>query len=179
MSQFNGYDLEYYERTLRLNSGTAEAICRIRWEFVMPAITRCRAPVVLDYGSGVGWFRAWRPEGVIVDSYDIGASPSTGINQKHYDLVCFWDVLEHLPSLEPAQRLMRRAEAVAVTVPVRPPNVPRETWKHTKPGEHRREFTDKELVALLLGEGLTLEACGWPECPPRQDILSALFLRKG
>ena len=79
------YDLEYYELTLRLNSATAEQICKVRWDW----IEECNPSVVLDYGSGVGWFRAWRPSGIEVYSYDIADCPQTGIKLALYDVVCF------------------------------------------------------------------------------------------
>jgi hypothetical protein len=61
------YNLDYYEKMLRQNAATGQAIADIRWGFVKDA----KASTVLDYGSGVGFFRAHRPEEVTVDTFDI------------------------------------------------------------------------------------------------------------
>jgi len=173
------YDLAYYDRTLRQNSADAEAISRVRWEFVRPVLARVARPAVLDYGAGVGWFRAWMPAGVMaVDTVDVGPAPQTGIRRAVYDLVTFWDVLEHLPDLAVISPVLRAARAVAVTVPIRPEGVPAGEWKHNKPGEHLREFTPETLLDLMERHGLKFHSSGYPECPPRQDILSALFTRE-
>ena len=79
------YDLEYFEKMLRLNSKTGELISNIRWAWIGDTHPK----TILDYGSGCGFFRAYRPEGVEVNSYDIGTFPQTGIELKIYDIVCF------------------------------------------------------------------------------------------
>jgi hypothetical protein len=176
------YDLAYYDRTLRNNSGTARQISNIRWEFVWPAL-RIEKPgqtvTVLDVGAGVGWFRAFAPPGAMVDSTDVGLAPQTGIRHKVYDLVTFWDVLEHIADLATMSPFLNAARAVAVTVPIRPDGVPAHKWRHTKPGEHVREFTPETLLKLMEDHGLRWVKSGYPECPPRHDILSALFVRNG
>jgi hypothetical protein len=77
------YNLDYYEEMLRRNSKTAEKITKIRWQF----ISRISPKLVLDYGSGCGWFRAYRPTEVTVDTYDIGKYPQTGIKHDFYSSI--------------------------------------------------------------------------------------------
>jgi len=167
------YDLAYYERTLCLNSATAKDICEIRWQFVHEA----KAKTVLDYGSGVGWFRAFRPFGVVVDTYDIGVAPQTGINKENYDLITLWDVLEHIMETGVIKLYLEKAKWAAVTVPILPPGKYLHEWKHYKPGEHVRYYTEETLFGFFGSCGFKLVKSEQVECPPREDIVSALFKR--
>ena len=174
------YDLEYYENLLRIHSKTAEEISRKRWEFVGDYLGiggKGKHFNVLDYGSGVGWFRAWRPPGVTVWSYDIGLYPQTGIDLVKYDLICFWDVLEHIRDFREIEPILRLADHVACTVPIVPEDGLAE-WKHFKPGEHLHYFTQESLVALLDKYGFAPTVYDDSvECPPRKDVTSFLFGR--
>ena len=172
------YDIEYGENLLRIHSKTAEEICRIRWEW----IKTCRPVYVLDYGSGIGWFRAFRPSGVFVDTYDVMPVMQTGITGSCYDIVTFWDVIEHLPYLGCIKHIVDSARCVAATVPVMPEEMENnrellEKWKHYKPDEHLRYFKQGEMESLFAEWGFYLVKKGQPECPPRKDIWSYLFKR--
>lgn len=167
------YNLGYYEGMLKNYSKTAEEICKIRWAFVKPI----HAKSVLDYGSGIGWFRAFRPPGVEVDTYDIANYPQTGINNVSYDLICFWDVLEHLTSFAKIEALLYKAKFVALTVPILPADKDIKGWKHFKPGEHIKIFTHELLDALFGSYGYTNTDKSQPECPPREDIWSFIYER--
>ncbi len=168
------YDLNYYENLLKMYSKSAEQINNIRWEF----ISDINPKVVLDYGSGVGWFRAYRPKDVEVYSYDIGNFPQTGIELRMYDVVCFWDVVEHVPDFTILESILNLSRHVAITLPIYEENVENlEAWKHFKPNEHLHYFTKKSLVALLNKYFFEEIKSGQPECPPRQDIWSFLFKR--
>ena len=164
------YNLDYYERLLRLYSKTAEKICKIRWDFVK----EINPKTVLDYGSGVGWFRAFQPSDIKVDSYDIANFPQTGIKRKLYDLVCFWDVLEHLPNFKEIESVLN-AKYLALTIPIKPKNVKLKEWKHYKPGEHLHYFSIEMLDTLFGTYSFKRIKDGHPECPPRQDAYSALY----
>lgn len=171
MAKESVYNLGYFEGMLKNYSETAKRICTIRWEFVAEA----NAKTVLDYGSGVGWFRAFRPNGLAVDSYDVAGYPQTGINHDQYDLMCLWDVLEHLENFTEIEVLLHKTTFVALTVPVKPEGVDIGKWKHTKPGEHLKVFTHEILDAFMDKYGYELIKKGQPECPPREDIWSFLY----
>jgi hypothetical protein len=173
------YDLEYYERMLRANAATGHLMSSIRWGFIAPALKGNERPTVLDYGAGLGFFRAYRPANVEVDSHDINPfCPKTGIKRSLYDLVCLWDVLEHIKDDREIAAALGHGRWIALSVPIRPSGIARETWKHTKPGEHVREFTVESLKALMKANGFDLVAHGMPECPPREDIHSFLFRKR-
>jgi len=167
------YDLDYFERTLYLNSSTAEEISHLRWGFV----NSCNPKYVLDFGSGIPWFRVFRPAGIEVDTYDIGVAPQTGITREKYDLITLWDVLEHLEDLTLANLAIRSSKWAAVTVPILPSGVLLHKWKHYKPGEHIIVFTEQSLQEFFNKRGFKLILKGHPECEIRTDITSFLFKR--
>lgn len=174
------YDRAYCELMLRLNQDSAELINTSRWDFVAPADAR----VVLDYGCGCNFLTRYAPPGIKVDSFDVGSYPldicsPTGLRHEHYDLMCLFDVLEHVDwEAAPDADLLaalRRSDYLAVTVPVPPPDTNLLAWKHYKPGEHLTYFTEASLLAFLAAEGFLPCRWGLPECPPRQDVHSFLF----
>jgi len=166
------YDINYYENLLKRYSKTAEEISKIRWDWVKDA----NAKTVLDYGCGAGWFRAYR-NGAKVDTYDIMDVPQTGITRAEYDLICFWDVLEHIKNLSEIENIIKKAKYIAATIPVKPNSTPMTTWKHFKIDEHFHYFSDTEFIFWLKSLGFNLIKLGDPECPPREDIHSFLFKR--
>jgi len=170
------YDIEYYENMLRNYSKTAEQISEVRWRF----ISQLNPKTVLDYGSGVGWFRAFRPAGVSVWSYDIMPVPQTGIDLRMYDVVCFWDVLEHIPDFSRIEPVLALARHIAASLPLLPNNNPQQLseWKHFKPGEHLHYFSHDTLSALMKTYGFVELKKGMPECPPREGIWSYLFAKQ-
>lgn len=168
------YDIDYYENMLRNYSGTAEQICRIRWDW----IAELQPKVVLDYGCGVGWFRAFRPLGVEVYTYDIGDYVQTGIPLKVFDICCFFDVLEHVNDFTVIEPILRLSNYVITSLPLATQDEGLSKWKHFKPGEHLHYFTKYTLEALFEKYGFVIIKIGTPECPPRKDITSFLFKRK-
>jgi len=166
----NKYNLEYYENMLRNYSKTGETISKIRWEF----INRLNPHNVLDYGCGVSWFRAYRPDGINVDTFDIGPYPQTGVSLKIYDVTCFWDVLEHIPDFSVIEPILRISNNIAVSLPISPGEIDL-NWKHYKPGEHLHYFTHETLDVLFKRYGFNKLIDGTPECPPREDIWSFIY----
>lgn len=171
--EFN-YDLDYFYNMLRMYSPTAKQIADARWHF----IGQPRPRYVLDFGSGCGFFRAFAPKGIFVDTYDIMPVPQTGITRDHYDLICFWDVLEHIPVLTDIKPIMDKGDVIAITVPIKPEGLAWEKYKHFKPFEHIHHFTKDSLISLMDKFGFELYKDGTPECPPREMIHSFLFSKK-
>jgi len=133
---------------------------------------------VLDYGAGVGWFRAFRPQDVVVDSYDLANYPQTGVKHVNYDLICFWDVLEHIPNFKEIEVLLHNTKYVVVSLPIKPKRVHWKKWKHFKPREHLHYFTIESLDTLFENYKFKKVKSGYPECKPkgpRIDIYTALY----
>lgn len=168
------YDKAYYYYLLRKQSEHAKKISEVRWKFVK----NCNASYILDYGSGVGFFKAFAPPQVHVDTYDIGPYVMTGINRDVYDLICLWDVLEHIPHIDDRMSgLFNKAKYIALAVPMLPKGKELRTWKHFWPREHLHHFNDETLDALFLKYGFEREKSGYPECPPREEVESILYRR--
>lgn len=177
------YNWEYYKTMLRDYAETARHISRVRWQFVHSVHPKR----VLDYGCGCNFFSLFAPNGVEIDSYDIGKInghpyPQTGINHEYYDLVTLWDVLEHIAwDNNPDDLLLsalRNTRYVAASVPVLPDGKELVTWKHYKPKEHLTYFTKDTLRDFFTDKNLELLKLDCVECPPREDIVSSLWRRR-
>ena len=167
------YGIDYYEKMLKLYSQTGEMISKIRWHF----LSEIRPKLVLDYGAGLGWFRAIRPFGVEVDSYDIDEFPvkHTGILHDKYDVICMWDVLEHIINFSFLEDLFKKTNYIALTYPILPEGVKLAEWFHFKPLEHVHYLDTNKLETIFTNFGFKLLKNEMPECPPRKDIHSFLF----
>jgi len=182
MREFD-YDAAYFENMLHMYSGSAGKIAETRWDFVKEAGAR----TILDFGCGCNFMTIFAPDGTDVDSYDIGhiddnPYPQTGIRRDHYDLVLFHDVLEHIdwennPDAK-IEEIVQKTRWISVTVPMLPDGQPLEEWKHYKPGEHLTYFTGESLDKFFEERGFVKAKSGYPECPPRIDILSVLYRRE-
>jgi hypothetical protein len=72
------------------------------------------------------------------------------LNGDHYDVVTFFDSLEHFASLERPREVCRLATTVIVSMPCLPESeadIP--TWKHFRPGEHLHYFTERSLARFM------------------------------
>lgn len=172
------YDEDYYYNLLRMQTKHAQHISGVRWEFVR----ECEAKTVLDYGCGVGFFKAFAPPDVCVDTYDIGPYVMTGIKKLKYDLVCFWDVIEHVDwEKEPdmgMEKVLTITEYVTVSLPIMPEGKELKEWKHWKPKEHLVRFKSIDrVISFFKNRGFKLIKMEDIENPPREDIYDFLFKR--
>jgi hypothetical protein len=172
------YDESYYYNLLKIHTHSAQYISILRWDFLHeylhPVSYKCH-PVILDYGCGVGWFKAFASELLIVDTFDIMPVPQTGIIHDKYDMVTMWDVLEHIPDFSDIAHILAKTDYVALTVPIKPDNVVWADYKHFKISEHLHYFTVDLLEAMFDHYGFKLVKQGEPECPPREFIKSFIF----
>ncbi len=171
------YDNDYFYNMLKMYSSSAKQICAARWEFVFEALANVEKPKVLDYGSGCGFFKAFAPAPIEVDTYDLMKVPQTGITRRRYDLITFWDVLEHIPNLLDMRNIFDMTDWIGLTVPIKPADVAWKDYKHFKPGEHIHHFQEDYLCAVMEVFGFGLFKSGNPECPPRSMVGSFLFKR--
>ena len=142
----------------------------LRWEFIQARLRLPAASCVLDVGYGNGAFlkRARAASmsifGIDLHSEDFGI-PVVGFETRQdYDLVCFFDLLEHFPDFAPILRLNTRF--VVVSIPNTPDFILTTPWKwrHFKPGEHLHYFSRASLDALMSNWGFSNRlADGFPE----------------
>lgn len=111
---------------------------------------------VLDVGYGNGSFlTTMKSLGFLTYGHDVHCrldGITRGTVDARYDLITFFDSLEHLPSL----RLPLNVRHCIVSIPHRPTwflaDPPR--WRHFKPGEHLHYFTPRSLALLMEMRGL-------------------------
>lgn len=148
-----------------------------------------KAGRLLDVGYGNGAFvRAASAAGF--DAYgndvhkaDYGIREAELNDGTDWDVVTFFDSLEHFPDLEVIRDLSRRSHYVIVSLPNRPARFPQSlSWKHHRPGEHlhyfcltslSRLFNDKKLVVVS-----DLEDTIRGSDSEGQNILTTVFVRK-
>lgn len=161
------YNAQYVHQYDRL---PCEEMSAIRWNFIQQSLHLASGSRILDVGYGNGAFlmHARRHDmavfGLDVHGEDFGIPTVSYDTADAFDLVCFFDSLEHLPDFGCLFGL--RAAAVAVSLPNRPEQLLHapQCWRHYKPGEHLHYFSHASLDALMRKWGLPVRvASGFPE----------------
>lgn len=155
------------------NALHTEEMSKVRWDFIDEILELDPGSKILDIGYGNGAFLKYVQKlgmdvyGIDVHGQDYGIKEVTYDVDIEYDLVCFFDSLEHLPSFSPLFQL--NMKNMVVSIPFVPPfflGSPL-SWKHYKPGEHLHYFSPNSLSYLvsLLGGKYSLELMedGFPE----------------
>ena len=177
------YNKKYFDNLKKQHEGTAEELNKNRWDFVK----NIPFEVVLDYGCGCGELTEYAPEGVEVDSYDIGklngeSYPQTGIIHDFYDLVFLNDVLEHVDWVfnpdQDIEDILKKTKYVCISVPIWEKDTDIKKWRHYKPNEHLTCFDREDINDFFVQRGFKEVKTGSHECPPRKDIFSAIYKRK-
>jgi SAM-dependent methyltransferase len=147
-----------------------EELSRIRWNFIRHHLPLPAGSKILDIGYGNGAFlkharRAGiRVFGIDLHGEDFGIPEVTYDSSIDFDLICFFDSIEHFPEF--SQIFGLKTKNVIVSIPD-PPDflLSRPThWRHYKPGEHLHYFSRESLDLLLCRWGLTVKiAEGHPE----------------
>jgi hypothetical protein len=152
---------------------------------------------VLDVGCGTGAFleaMRWINPQAELYGHDVSPYPLPDFIRKvtlgwfasEWDVVTFFDSLEHFDSLRFVRQL--RARTVVVSLPWYHPYLGWEwfkNWKHRRPGEHLWHFTPDTLSNLFLGAGMRAVYVGNPEDDVRlpepdaqgPNILTMVFRR--
>jgi hypothetical protein len=142
----------------------------LRWDFIQSCLGLSRGSRVLDVGYGNGAFLK-RAEaagmeifGIDLHSEDFGI-PVVDLGTKlFFDLVCFFDSLEHFPDFAPLLKL--RTRSAIVSIPETPDFLLDHPgrWRHFKPGEHLHYFSRSSLDIFMRNWGLPVRlAEGHPE----------------
>ena len=142
----------------------------LRWRFIQSQLGLSAGSRILDVGYGNGAFlkraRAADMEifGVDLHTEDFGIPVVDFDTPQDYDLVCFFDSLEHFPDFAPILRLNTRN--VIVSIPYTPDFIltAPTKWRHFKPGEHLHYFSRTSLDAFMRNWGFPKRLReGYPE----------------
>jgi SAM-dependent methyltransferase len=142
----------------------------LRWNFIQRWLRLPAGSCVLDIGYGNGALlkharaRGMEVFGIDVHGENFGIPTVDYDTDRHFDLICFFDSLEHLPSFDCLFRL--RAAHVVVSLPAVPDYLLQapHRWRHYKPGEHLHYFSAHSLSVLMSTWGLRRRiADGSPE----------------
>lgn len=158
------YDSEYIARTYGVvPQDRLDLTANLRLGYLLGSIPK-GITNLLDYGYGSGAFlrAAVRVRGVKAHGFEINglplppdALPCTDPMAHTWDVVCFYDVLEHIPDLAFLSRL--RAKYIVVTVPWCSAGKRGWewffNWKHRKPDEHLHHWDPTSLGKTLYEHG--------------------------
>jgi hypothetical protein len=134
--------------------GTTEEMSHLRLGLLKAYLNKGR---LLDVGYGNGSFvKLARNAGLTAFGFDVhGADygiPEAGLNSgEEWDVVTFFDSLEHIPDLGEVKDLAQRTDYIIVSYPCRPDGFPvgAQAWKHFRPGEHIHYFCGRSLAVLF------------------------------
>ena len=146
------------------------AMSALRWNFIARWLRLTAGSRILDFGYGNGAFLKFARQhgmdvfGLDVHGEDFGVPDLDHDMADDFDLICFFDSLEHLPAFDRLFAL--RPANVIVSIPD-PPDFLLEApqnWRHYKPGEHLHYFSRGSLDCLMRKWGVTMKlADGGPE----------------
>jgi 2-polyprenyl-3-methyl-5-hydroxy-6-metoxy-1,4-benzoquinol methylase len=142
---------------------------------------------VLDIGAGAGTFvktaRSW---GFAAMGFDVmpktvehlKATGAFADNPDGFDVVTFWDSLEHIRAPESVLKHINAGALVLVAIPIMDDiNKVRES-KHYKPGEHLYYFTDAGFVEYMQMHGFRLIERSTHETDAGREAIGAFAFRK-
>lgn len=111
---------------------------------------------LLDVGFGTGAFikiamnAGFDAFGYDIHGEDFGVRRAPLCGADSWDVVTFFDSLEHFSEFGEIRSLSKRARLLVVSVPKTPVDLlTNRQWRHYKPGEHLHYFCEQSLAALF------------------------------
>ena len=169
------YDADYAHQ---YDARPVKAMSEVRWNFIQSHLNLPVNSRLLDIGYGNGAFlkhaqaAGMRIYGIDIHSEDFGIPHVNFDTPLVFDLICFFDSLEHFPDFSPIFKL--RSRHVIVSIPNTPSFVltTPQAWRHFKPGEHLHYFSRKSLDNLMRDWGFSHKVTeGFPEDELRGKLL--------
>jgi len=142
----------------------------LRWDLIQACLSLPARSRILDIGYGNGAFlkhvrcAGMDIFGIDVHGEDFGIPAAVYENNASFDLICFFDSLEHFSGFENLAEL--RAPHVAISIPNRPGFLldRPEAWRHYRPGEHLHYFSRGSLDRFMGKRSFTWKRFeGYPE----------------
>lgn len=161
------YDADYAHQ---YDSRPVKEMSDLRWDFIQSSLALPQGSRVLDVGYGNGAFlkraqaAGMKIFGIDLHTEDFGIPVVDFKTKLTFDLICFFDSMEHFPSFAPLGNL--KSKNVIVSIPETPDfvrNTPRR-WRHYKPGEHLHYFSHDSLDLFMTNWGFPIKVTqGYPE----------------
>jgi len=188
----NVYDEEYCSKYTKYdNTQLGVDLNKFRLEFVQHFIKRVNSPKlkVLDFGCAVGAFCKIVAEhfdsyGCEVNSFyekvwkeDVsGAKYSLSVPQEQFDVVTFFDSLEHVDDIKGLLEKLNVSHVV-ISIPI----VPKEKLpqsRHLRPQEHLHYFTTSSLCKFFSQSGYELGGTSSRESELGREDIFTFYFRK-
>lgn len=186
------YNKDYVTKGYSHLQREIERITHLRLGYTIGSVGKVPA-TVLDVGFGTGDFlQACHSLGMHTTGCDLyrdflpeGSKFVSDPTQGSYDVVTFFDSLEHFENIDFVHQL--NAQHVIISLPWC--HHPHDddwfgNWKHRKPNEHLHHFNHQSLAAWMNDQGYTLlNYCNVEDVVRRSssnlsNILTAAFVRK-
>lgn len=142
---------------------TTDAMSHLRLGFVRAVHPKPGRLLDVGYGNG-SFLKVATKAGYDAFGNDVhGCGEKFGIREVNlngaaWDIVTFFDSLEHFASLDLPRHVCRQSNTVIVSVPCLPDKEAEiSAWRHYRPGEHLHYFTPMSLGLFM--EGKKLKAC--------------------
>jgi len=189
------YDAGYFAHYRKIcETPIAKALNRFRVDLLLDALdlnADAQLQTVLDVGIGDGAFlraaAARVPFGdVTLKGCDINPLGVEYLEQHDqlaqledpggFDVVCFWDVLEHLP--DPRVGLRAARSVALVSIPIFESQLHALKSRHFKPGEHLWYFTRRGFIAFAYQEGFDVVDIRATESAIGRDGIETFVLQR-
>ena len=181
------YNLDYIKKRYDSYGEASIRMSFLRLGFIKGVIST-ELHKILDVGYGNGDFLSYS-EGAFEDrcGFDINSYPIPkgcrfvdDIYLESFDLVCFFDALEHLDDIYDIQKLKTKYICVSVPECHYLSDHWFENWKHRRPDEHLWHFNEESLTNFMRELSYNLLASSHVEdiirkSPEPNNILTCIF----
>lgn len=185
----SGYDSAQYMKS-------EQRLCAIRFNLINE-VTGLWPFSVLDIGYGNGSFlRHCKAQGCDVRGFDVNPTSRLPLSERvdsisegAYDVVTFFDALEHVSDIGTEIARLAPHRYVVISAPCLREDFSTEwfmQWKHRKENEHLWHFSPSSLRHFMESQGYEMLYMGNPEDevrkgvePGRWNIITAIFKLRG
>lgn len=180
------YDAEYLAR-YQAYEGTATTAALNAGRCDMLARHAPKGASVLDFGAGAGTFvRAAQEYGYRAKGFDVipqavehlTATSSFSDAPGDFDVITFWDSLEHIENPERVLRKVNRGAVVLVAIPIFDDLTRIRESKHYRPGEHLYYFTAQGFIDWMAEYGFELVDQSVHEMAAGRESIGAFAFRR-
>jgi hypothetical protein len=157
------YDKNYIDTSYGNLVQLTDEMAYLRLGYIIGAIGRVPQSI-LDVGYGTGDFlkvctrivNQSAGHDLFRDLLPAGCEFVEDITAQHYDVITFFDSLEHYPDIDFVQKLNCNYAVVSLPWCHNTSDAWFDTWKHRKPDEHLHHFNLDSLTQFMKSQGFTM-----------------------